>query len=96
MYSFATAIKSYLAPVNALQVAQQVLVNSGFQVFDVVQCGKITVAGERADMGLVVTIVSIDCEGGSATVTNAVCVHEQAAASAQQMAGAIFAAIQSS
>lgn len=96
MYSFATAIKSYLAPINALQVAQQVLVNSGFQVFDPVQFGKITVAGTRADMGLMVTIVSVDCEGGSATVTNAVCVHDQVAQSAQEMANAVFAAIQAS
>ncbi len=96
MYSFATAIKSYLAPVVALQVAQQVLVNSGFQVFDPVQPGKITVAGSRDDMGLMVTVVSVDCEGGSATFTNAVCVHEQVAPSAQEMANAVFAAIQAS
>ena len=96
MYSFATAIKSYSAPVVALQVAQQVLVNSGFQVFDPVQPGKITVAGSREDMGLMVTSVSVDCEGGSATVTNAVCIHEQVAPSAQEMANAVFAAVQAS
>lgn len=96
MFSFATAIKSYLAPIAALQVAQQVLVNSGFQVFDPVQFGKITVAGTRADLGLMVTVVSVDCEGGSATVTNAVCVHDQVAQSAQEMANAVFAAIQAS
>lgn len=96
MYSFATAIKSYLAPIVALQVAQQVLVNSGFQVFDPAHPGKITVAGSRPDMGLIVTIVSVDCEGGSATVTNAVCVDEQIAPSAQEMANAVFGAIQAS
>lgn len=95
MYAFATAIKSYLAPVMALQVAQQVLHDSGSQIFDAVQPGKITVGGEHPG-GILVTAVSIDCEGGSATVVNAFCPHDAGAASAQQMAGALFAAIQAS
>jgi hypothetical protein len=95
MFAFATAVKSYLAPVVALQVAQQVLVDSGFQVFDAACPGKITVGGEHPG-GVLVTAVSIDCEGGSATVINAFCPHDAGAASAQQMAGLVFSAIQAS
>ncbi|NDC62427.1 MAG: hypothetical protein EBZ59_00200 [Planctomycetia bacterium] len=96
MYYFASAIKSYLAPVMALQVAQQVLVNEGFQVFDPVQPGKLTLAGTHQNAGLMVTVVSLDCEGGSATVANAFCVHEMSTQSAQAMANMIYSAIQSS
>lgn len=93
MFAFATAIKSHLAPLVALQVAHQVLAGSGFQVFDPVCAGKITVGGEHA-AGVLVTAVSIDCEGGSATVVNAFSPHD--AAAAQQMAGVVFSAIQAS
>lgn len=93
MFAHAAAIKSYLAPVVALELAQQLLVQSGFQVFDPLQPGKITVGGEHP-AGVLVTVVSIDCEGGSATVINAFSPHD--AASTQQMTATIFQAIQAS
>lgn len=96
MFAFVAAIKSYLAPVVALQVAEQVLRNSGFQIFDPVQAGKITVCGEHPQAGIVATVAAIDCEGGSAAVINSFCPHEAGAASAQQMTGTIYTAIQSS
>ena len=96
MFAFAYAIKSYLNPLVALQVAQQTLANSGFQIFDVAQPGKVTVGGTHPGAGILVTAVSIDCEGGSATVINAFCTHELAAASAQQMAEMVYATIQAS
>jgi hypothetical protein len=96
MYAFAYAIKSYLNPLVALQVAQQTLVNSGFQIFDAAQPGKITVGGTHPGAGILVTAVSLDCEGGSATVINAFCPHQGAAQSAQQMAETLFATIQAS
>ncbi|MCE2725394.1 MAG: hypothetical protein LW698_01265 [Planctomycetaceae bacterium] len=96
MFAFAYAIKSYLQPLVALQVAQQTLANAGFQIFDVAQPGKVTVGGTHPGAGILVTAVSIDCEGGSATVINAFCPHQAAAPSAQQMAETVFATIQAS
>ena len=93
MFAYAAAIKTYLAPLAALQIAQEVLVQSGFQVFDPLQPGKITVCGEHS-AGVLVTVVSIDCEGGSATVVNAFSPHD--AAATQQMVAAVFQAIQAS
>jgi len=93
MFAHAAAIKSYLAPLVALEVAQQVLCQSAFQIFDPLQPGKITVGGEHP-AGVLVTIVSIDCEGGSATVVNAF--SPQDAAATQQMVAAVFQAIQAS
>jgi hypothetical protein len=93
VFAFAAAIKSYLAPVVALQVAQQVLYDSGFEIFDPVQPGKITMGGEHPS-GVLVTVVAIDCEGGSANVVNAFSPHD--AAGAQQMAGTVYQAIQAS
>ena len=93
MFAYAAAIKSYLAPVVALQVAQQVLYDSGFEIFDPVQPGKITVGGEHPS-GVLVTVVAVDCEGGSANVINTFSPHD--AAATQQMTGAIFQAIQAS
>ncbi len=93
MFAHAAAIKSYLAPVVALELSQQLLCQSGFQIFDPLQHGKITVGGEHR-AGVLVTVVSIDCEGGSATVINAFSPHD--AASTQQMAATIFQAIQAS
>jgi hypothetical protein len=96
MFAFAYAIKSYLNPLVALQVAQQTLANSGFQIFDVAQPGKITVGATHPAAGILVTVVSVDCEGGSATVVNAFCPHQAAAESARQMAETVYATIQAS
>jgi hypothetical protein len=93
VFAYAAAIKSYLAPLVALQVAQEVLCASGFQIFDAVQVGKITLGGEHPS-GVLVTVVSIDCEGGSATVINSFSPHD--AAATQQMTGAVYQAIQAS
>jgi len=93
MFAHAAAIKSYLAPLAALDVAQQVLCQAGFQIFDPLQPGKITVGGEHPS-GVLVTVVAIDCEGGSATVVNAFSPLD--AAATQQMVAAVFQAIQAS
>ena len=93
MFAHAAAIKSYLAPLVALEVGQQVLCQAGFQIFDPLQPGKITVGGEHPS-GVLVTVVSIDCEGGSATVINAFSPND--AASAQQMMMTVYQTIQSS
>lgn len=93
MFAYAAAIKTYFAPVAALDIAQQVLVQSGFQIFDPLQPGKLTVGGEHP-AGVLVTVVSIDCEGGAATVVNSFSPSD--AASAQQMMMAVYQAIQSS
>lgn len=93
MFAYAAAIKTCHAPLAALQIAQHVLVQSGFQVFDPLQPGKITVGGEHP-AGVLVTVVSIDCEGGAATVVNAFSPHDPA--SAQQMMTAVFQTIQAS
>lgn len=93
MFAYAAAIKTHIAPLAALQIAQQVLVQSGFQVFDPLQPGKITVCGEHP-AGVLVTVVSIDCEGGSATVVNSFSPSD--AASAEQMMVAVYQTIQAS
>ena len=93
MFAYAAAIKTYLAPLAALEIAQHVLVQSGFQIFDPLQPGKVTVCGEHS-AGVLDTIVSVDCEGGSATVVNSF--SPQDAASAQQMMMTVYQTIQSS
>jgi hypothetical protein len=93
VYAYAAAIKTYLAPLAALEIAQQLLVQSGFQIFDPLQPGKVTVCGEHA-AGVLVTVVSIDCEGGSATVVNSFSPGDPA--SAQQMMMTVYQTIQAS
>jgi len=93
MFAYAAAIKTYFAPLAALEIAQQVLAQSGFHIFDPLQPGKLTVCGEHP-AGVLVTVVSIDCEGGSATVVNSFSPHD--AASAEQMMLTVYQTIQSS
>lgn len=93
MFAYAAAIKTCHAPLAALEIAQHVLVQSGFQVFDPLQPGKITVGGEHP-AGVLVTVVSIDCEGGAATVVNSFSPHDPN--SAQQMMAAVYQTIQAS
>jgi hypothetical protein len=92
MFAYAGGIKTLLAPVTALEIAQNVLLQSGFHIFDPLQPGKVTVCGEHA-AGVLVTVVSIECEGGSATVVNAFSPSD--AASAQQMMVTVYQTIQS-
>jgi hypothetical protein len=77
-------------------VAQQVLVNSGFEIFDPVQPGKITTAGNHYGFGVMVTVVSMDSDGGSATVINAFTANQAALQAARTMADTVLAAIQNS
>jgi hypothetical protein len=93
VFAYAGAVKTYLAPLAALDIAQQLLIQSGFQIFDPLQPGKVTVCGEHP-AGVLVTVVSIDCEGGSATVIN--CFSPTDAASAQQMMLTVLQTIQAS
>jgi hypothetical protein len=93
VYAYAAAIKTFLAPLAALEIAQQLLVQSGFHIFDPLQPGKVTVCGEHA-AGVLVTVVSIDCEGGSATVVNSFSPGDPA--SAQQMMLTVYQTIQAS
>ena len=96
MFCFAYGYKCYLAPLVALQVAQQVLINSGFEIFDPVQPGKITTAGNHYGVGVMVTVVSMDSDGGSATVINAFTANQTAIDSARSMADTVLSAIQNS
>jgi hypothetical protein len=93
VFAYAAAIKTYLPPLNALDIAQQLLIQSGFQMFDPLQPGKVTVCGEHP-AGVVVTVVSIDCEGGSATVVNSFSPTD--AGAAQQMMANVYQTIQAS
>lgn len=93
MFAYAGAVKTHLAPLAALDIAQQLLLQSGFQVFDPLQPGKVTVCGEHP-AGVLVTVVSIDCEGGSATVVNSFSPTD--ASAAQQMMLTVFQTIQAS
>jgi hypothetical protein len=93
VFAYAAAVKTYLAPLAALEIAQQVLIQSGFQIFDPLQPGKVTVCGEHPS-GVLVTVVSIDCEGGSATVVNSFSPTD--AGSAQQMMLTVYQTIQAS
>ncbi|MFM7207924.1 MAG: hypothetical protein ACKO4T_14780 [Planctomycetaceae bacterium] len=96
MFCFAYGYKCLLPPLAALQVAQQVLINSGFEIFDPVQPGKITTAGNHYGVGVMVTVVSMDSDGGSATVINAFTANPAAVPSAREMADAVLVAIQQS
>lgn len=96
MFCFAYGYKCYLAPLTALQVAQQVLVNAGFEIFDPVHPGKITTAGTHHGVGVMVTVVSLDADGGSATVINSFAPHQAAAPAARQLADTVLLAIQQS
>lgn len=94
MYCFAYGVKNYLMPLAALQIAQQVLINNGFEVFDPVQPGKITMAGNHYGVGVMVTVVSMDCEGGAATVINAFTANQNQIEAARTMADTVCMAIQ--
>ena len=96
MFSFAYGIKNYLAPLAALQIAQQVLVNNGFEVYDPVQPGKVTLGGNHYGAGVMVTVVSLDCEGGAATVINAFTANQNCIQAARTMADTVCMAIQNS
>ena len=96
MFCFAYGYKCYLAPLVTLQVAQQVLVNAGFEIFDPVQPGKVTMAGNHYGAGVMVTVVSMDSDGGSATVINAFTPNQAGIDSARSMADNVLATIQNS
>lgn len=96
MFCFAYGYKCCLAPLTALQVAQQVLFHAGFEIFDPVQPGKITTAGTHHAAGVMVTVVSLDSDGGSATVINTFAPHQAAAPAAREMADTVLAALQQS
>lgn len=95
MFVFAYGLKNYLAPLAALQIAQQVLVNNGFEVFDPVQPGKVTTAGNHYGAGVMVTVVAMDCEGGAAIVINSFTPNPASTDSARAMLDAVLTAVQS-
>lgn len=64
MYYFAYRIKKPIAPLLALQVAQQAMVNAGCTVLDLLAPGKATPGGTQTQAGVMVTVVAMDCEGG--------------------------------
>ncbi len=96
MFCFVYGYKCYLPPLAALQVAQQVLVNAGFEIFDPLQPGKITIGGNHYGAGVMVTVVSMDSDGGSATVINAFTPNEAAVQAAREMADTVLVSIQQS
>jgi hypothetical protein len=95
LFVFAYGLKNYLAPLAALQIAQQVLVNNGFEVFDPVQPGKVTTAGNHYGAGVMVTVVAMDCEGGAAIVINSFTPNPASTDSARAMLDAVLTAVQS-
>ena len=94
MFCFAYGYKCYLAPLVALQIAQQVLVNNGFEIFDAVQPGKVTMAGNHYGAGVMVTVVAMDCEGGAAIVINSFTPNQASVESARTMLDAVLTAVQ--
>ena len=76
MHYFAYGFKKPLAPLFALQIAQDAMVNAGFTVFDQVAPGKVTLGGTQAEVGVMVTVVAMDCEGGAAVVVNGFCAND--------------------
>ena len=95
MFVFAYGLKNHLAPLYALQIAQQVLVNNGFEIFDPVQPGKVTTAGNHYGVGVMVTVVAMDCEGGAAIVINSFTPNQASVESARTMLDAVLTAVQS-
>ncbi len=95
MFVFVYGLKNYLAPLAALQIAQNVLVNNGFEIFDPVQPGKVTTAGNHYGVGVMVTVVAMDCEGGAAIVINSFTPNAAATDSARAMLDAVLTAVQS-
>lgn len=96
MNYFAWAFKKPALPLPVLQYAQGALIDSGFTVFDPVAAGKPTLGGTHVAAGVMVTVVAMDCEGGSAVVVHGFCASDMAAGTMQalgeQIAGAISAA----
>ena len=86
-------IQEPIAPLLALQVAQQAMVSAGFTVFDPVAPGKITLGGTQTQAGVLVTVVAMDCEGGAAVVVNGFCANDLAVDSARSFAENIAAAV---
>jgi hypothetical protein len=64
MYYYAYAVVKPIGSQVALQIAQQTLVNAGFQVFDPLQPGKLAIAGTHHGAGVMVTVVAIDNPAG--------------------------------
>jgi hypothetical protein len=93
MYYFAYGFKKPIAPLLALQVAQQAMVNAGFTVFDPVAPGKVTLGGTQTQAGVMVTVVAMDSEGGAAVVVNGFCANDLAVDSARSFAENIAAAV---
>ena len=94
MYYFAYGFKKPIAPLLALQVAQQAMVNAGFTVFDPVAPGKVTLGGTQTQAGVMVTVVAIDCEGGAAVVINSFCASDLAVDSAKMVAESVYNGIE--
>lgn len=92
----AWAFKKPAPPLAVLQFAQGALVDSGFTVFDVAAPGKPTLGGTHVPAGVMVTVVAIDCEGGSAVVVHGFCASDLVTGTMQalgeRIAGAISAA----
>jgi len=96
VYYVAYGHKCGLAPIVTLQIAQQVLLNAGFEVFDPVQPSKVTMAGSHYGAGVMVTVVALDSDGGSATVINAFTANQAAMDSARTMVNEVLVTIQNS
>jgi hypothetical protein len=94
MYYYAYAVAKPVASQVALQIAQQTLVNAGFQIFDPLQPGKLAIAGTHLGAGVMVTVVAIDNPGGCSVAVNGFCTCESAYPDAQSMAETVGGAIQ--
>lgn len=96
MNYFAYAFKKPALPLAVLEYAQGTMIDAGFTVFDPAAPGKVTLGGTHVPAGVMVTVVAMDCEGGSAVVVHGFCASDMATgtmrALAEQIAGAIGAA----
>lgn len=73
MFYFVFGIKKPIASLLSLELADRTLRDAGYNVFDPVRPGKITVAASHVGLGILVTVLAIDAEGGTATTINSFC-----------------------
>ena len=90
MIFYVFGIKEPIAPLFSLQVAERTLRDAGYNVFDPASNGKMTVAASHAGLGIMVTVLALDADGGTATTINAFCTAEAAGGVARITAEAIY------
>lgn len=90
MIFYIFGIKKPIAPLFSLQVAERTLRDAGYNVFDPASNGKITVAASHDGLGIMVTVLALDADGGTATTINAFCTAPASGEVARITAEALF------